>query len=106
MTIRIGETHVLLAGGAGPSGKPMFVVPGDAKATEAVKRLVEAMKEIETAAEFFVQHGISSDALRGGHFQTLDKARAALAPFTDTDASLVDSGLRSCATPENEETGT
>lgn len=59
------------------------------------------MTEIEAAAEFFAQDGVSQSALRAGHLQILNKARAVLAPFMDTDALPVDCALRSLATPED-----
>ena len=83
--IRIGETHEVCE----PLHSNLlgqFWCPRK-DANDAVKRLVEA---VEAEIKFF-----------GGSTEL----RAAVAPFTDTDASLVDSGLRSCATPETEETG-
>lgn len=86
MTIKIGETHTVFPCAAlDPLSDRDAMIRSEVLATEAVKRLVEALKEIETTAEFFVQDGVSSNALRGGHFQILGKARAALAPFTDTE---------------------
>lgn len=83
--IRIGETHYV---DVTIPHRDDDDLPDDVEATEAVKRLVEAAKAM-------IEPPVWEEAQA--------ELRAALAPFTDTDASLVDSGLRSCATPENEE---
>lgn len=87
--IRIGETHAVCT----PWDCREFGVhwAKNQDATEAVKRLVEAV--IRT------RQNISGHYVSAEDMWLLD---AALAPFTESDASLVDSGLRSCATPKND----
>lgn len=85
--IRIGETHAVIPLILdGYREHEIHGGPGSFIATEAVKRLVEAAR---MQAEYYPSSTI---------FGLLD----ALAPFTESDASLVDSGLRSCATQKDE----
>lgn len=100
--IRIGETHQVMV------GHWPDVYPAD-EATEAVKRLVEELRECRT--DLMIAAGNADNAAKHDHrwegVGAVLRARvvmadAALAPFTDPDVALVDSGLRSCATPEND----
>lgn len=48
------------------------------EARAEIERLQAALKDIDTTAEFFVQDGVSADAMRGGHYTIRSKAQAAL----------------------------
>jgi hypothetical protein len=43
-------------------------------------RLRSALNDIDVTAEFFVQDGVSADAMRGGHYMIRSKVQAALGP--------------------------
>lgn len=46
-------------------------------------RLRSALNDIDDTADFFVQDGISADAMRGGHYMIRSKAQAALGHQSD-----------------------
>lgn len=110
--IRIGETHAVIIADGGwwhRHAPDKTLNEASAEATLAVKRLVEELRECRT--DLMIAAGNADDAAKTnprweGYGAVLRarvaKADAALSPFTDSDVALVDSGLRSCATPEND----
>lgn len=84
--IRIGETHAVAHQIKGPISRGLGQMDYDA--TEAVKRLESAGMTVLDGVNTYradIDYAVVSGA-------ALRELRAALAPFTDTDASLVDSG--------------
>lgn len=98
--IMIGETHYV---GVTVPYRGDDDMPDDVEATEAVKRLVEELRECRT--DLMIAAGNADNAAKHDHrwegVGAVLRARvvmadAALAPFTESDASL-QGGLRSAA---------
>lgn len=98
--IRIGETHAVCL--PWKCREVWSEWAEDEQATEAVKQLVPALSGMINLYCDLVNSG-DAGFWDPEQVPEVIAARAALAPFTDTDATLVDSsGLRSCATTKDE----